>query len=837
MKKFIIIQLLFVSSIFSQDYYFEKYAPFDEEIKSPEEFLGYPIGEMHTRHDLIVSYMTYLSNVSDKANIFTYATSYEGRKLIYLIVSTADKIKNIESIRKEHISYIDPHDKDYSGSNKPKNFPVIVNLGYNVHGNEPSSSEAAMLTAYTLISSKSDIIKNYLENSVVLIDPTINPDGRDRHTQWVNSYKASPLVDDPQDAEHNEYWPGGRTNHYWFDLNRDVLLGIHPETRGKINFHHNWLPNVTMDFHEMGTNSTYFFVPWKTHAAKDPVIPQENYEYFETLFGQYFAKGLDEIGSLYFSKEAYDKTYPGYHSSYADLLGGIGMLFEQASSRGHVQETQYGKLTFPFTIRNQYVSGMNTIKASVEMKDELKEYQQRFFSSALTDADKKRIKGYSFKMGKDRNKTKAFLDKLIIHDIKVQRDKNNFFVPTKQKNYRTVRSIFETNKEFRDSVFYDASSWSIANFYDINYSPSTKNLNGNSFDNLDELFTTNKFEKSNYAYLINSTDYNIPAVINTLLNNNIKVSTAFKPFKINTTSGIKSFDYGSLVVAVSIQDIEADKLFEKLNGIQENFDINIYSVSSGLSSGGIDLGSRYVSPIKKQKPMILVGTGVRSYEAGEVWHLLDQRVGMPISKIPIRNFDRVSLDKYTSMVIVSGNYNFNKNQIQRIKDWVSRGNTIISIGSGSKFLIENQIVNEELLNSDNDIVENNFLPYVDAQDNRGKEQIGGIILEGKVDLSHPLGFGLEDSNVPVYKNNTVWIKPSKNQYSSVVRYTQDPLIDGFITNKNYDKLKSTVSLLISKVGQGRAVMFSDNPNFRGAWYGTNRLFLNAILFGDKIRIP
>ena len=700
MKKIILLNLIFLGSLYSQDYYYEKYAPFDENIKSPEEFLGYPIGEMHTRHDLIVSYMTYLSNVSDKADMFSYATSYEGRKLIYLIVSSPEKIKNIEEIRKSHLSYIRPDDENYIQSDKPSDFPVIINLGYNVHGNEPSSSEAAMLTAYTLISSKSKEVEKYLQNSIVLIDPTINPDGRDRHTQWVNSYKGSPLVDDPQDAEHNEYWPGGRTNHYWFDLNRDVLLGIHPETRGKIEFHHNWYPNVTMDFHEMGTNSTYFFVPWKSHAAKDPVIPQENYEYFERLFGEFFAKGLDEIGSMYFSKEAFDKTYPGYHSSYGDLMGGIGMLFEQASSRGHKQVTQFGEITFPFTIRNQYVSGMNTVKASVEMKDELMKYQQRFFASALTDADKKRIKGYSFKMGKDRNKTKAFIDKLMIHDISVLKDNDNFFVPTKQKNYRTVRSIFETNTEFRDSVFYDASAWSIANFYDIDYNSSSKDSQGVELDNLDNLFTVNKIDESEYAYLINSVDYNIPAVINSLVNSDIIVSTAFKPFTINTSSGLIPFDYGSLVIPVSLQKISPKELFNKLENIQNKFQVNIYSAPSGLSSGGIDLGSRYVSPLKKQKAMMLVGTGVRSYEAGEVWHLLDQRVGMPISKIPIRNFNRVSLDTYTTMVIVSGNYDFNEDQIKKIKDWASNGNTIISIGSGSKFLIDNKIVNEKLLKSD-----------------------------------------------------------------------------------------------------------------------------------------
>jgi hypothetical protein len=837
MKKFLLLNLIFLGSLYSQDYFFEKYSPFDEDIMSPEEFLGYPIGEMHTRHDLIVSYMTYLSNVSDKADMFSYATSYEGRKLIYLIVSSSEKIKNIEEIRKSHLSYIRPDDENYIQSDKPSNFPVIINLGYNVHGNEPSSSEAAMLTAYTLISSKSKEVEKYLQNSIVLIDPTINPDGRDRHTQWVNSYKGSPLVADPQDAEHNEYWPGGRTNHYWFDLNRDVLLGIHPETRGKIEFHHNWYPNVTMDFHEMGTNSTYFFVPWKTHAAKDPVIPQENYEYFERLFGEFFAKGLDEIGSMYFSKEAFDKTYPGYHSSYGDLMGGIGMLFEQASSRGHKQVTQFGEITFPFTIRNQYVSGMNTVKASVEMKDELMKYQQRFFASALTDADKKRIKGYSFKMGKDRNKTKAFIDKLMIHDISVLKDNDNFFVPTKQKNYRTVRSIFETNTEFRDSVFYDASAWSIANFYDIDYNSSSKDIQGVELDNLDNLFTVNKIDESQYAYLINSVDYNIPAVINSLVNSDILVSTAFKPFTINTSSGLIQFDYGSLVIPVSLQKISPKELFSKLENIQNKFQVNIYSAPSGLSSGGIDLGSRYVSPLKKQKAMMLVGTGVRSYEAGEVWHLLDQRVGMPISKIPIRNFDRVSLDTYTTMVIVSGSYDFNEDQIKKIKDWASNGNTIISIGSGSKFLIDKGIVNEKLLKSDKNDSKKDYQPYIDAEDNRGKERIGGIILNAQVDLTHPIGFGYEDSKIPVYRNNTVWIQPSENEYSSVVRYTSDPLIDGFITDNNAEKLDSSISLLVSKIGNGRAVMFSDNPNFRGSWYGTNRLFLNAILLGDKIQVP
>ena len=837
MKKIIILNLLFISSLFSQDYYFEKYAPFDENIKSPEEFLGYPIGEMHTRHDLIVSYMEYLSDVSDKAQILHYGETYEKRKLVILAISSSDKIIDLEKIRDNHISYLDPEHPNYSKESKPENLPVIINLAYSVHGNEPSTSEAALLTAYTLISSKSDEISKYLSDSIILIDPTLNPDGRDRHTHWVNTYKGSPLVDDPQDAEHNEYWPGGRTNHYWFDLNRDWYLGIHPESRSKLKWYHSWKPNVTADFHEMGTNSTYFFVPFKPNGSLNPVIPKENYDYFNFLFGSYFADALDEIGTLYFTREIFDRTYPGYGSAYPDYLGGIGLLFEQASSRGFKQKTQFGEITFPFTIKNQYVSGMTTVKASVANKEKLKDYQSNFYKSAITDSSRKKVRGYIFNEGNDKNKTKAFIDKLKLHDIKVLNNKEQFYVPTVQKNYRLVRSFFETHQQYRDSVFYDASAWSMANIYDIDYSASNKDFLGEEVDDIDDLFEVNEFSESNYAYIIDSQDYNIPAVTYDLLNNEVFTSASFKPFTIQTLTGTKSFNYGSLIIPLSVQKkLNSDELYEKMKSIQKKYDVNIYSVESGLSSSGVDLGSGYVMPLNKPSAMMLIGTGVRSYEAGEVWHLLDQRVGMPITKVPMRNFDNISMDKYNVLVLVSGNYKFSDNQIEKIKTWAENGNTIISIGSGSKLLIDKKIVDENLLEKEESNAMN-YLAYGDARENRGKEQIGGVILNSIIDLSHPLAFGYENNTLPLYKNNSIWLKPSKNNYSSVVRYSENSLIDGFLSENNKEKIKESVSLVVSRVGRGIAVMFADNPNFRGAWYGTNRLFLNAILLGDKIYIP
>jgi hypothetical protein len=293
LRKLLLLVVLFGSTLSAQDYFYQKFKPFNENIPSPEAFLGYGIGEHHTRHDLIVAYLEKLAEVSDRASIQYYGKTHEGRKLVMLTISAPENLNNLEQLQEAHLAFTDP---SKSVSNYGE-VPIFINLAYNVHGNEPSSSEAALLSAYTFVASENSEILSYLKNSVIFIDPTINPDGRDRHSQWANTYQGTPEVADPQDAEHNEYWPGGRTNHYWFDLNRDWLLGINPESRGKLNWYHQWYPNVVTDFHEMGTQSTYFFEPMKDNASWDPIMPKENYEDLNTLFGNEFAKALDSIGS------------------------------------------------------------------------------------------------------------------------------------------------------------------------------------------------------------------------------------------------------------------------------------------------------------------------------------------------------------------------------------------------------------------------------------------------------------------------------------------------------------------------------------------------------------
>ncbi len=831
---------LLTFSITAQNYFFKNKAPFNTNIPSPEAFLGYPIGEQHTRHDQIVAYLTKLAELSDRASITTYGETHEHRKLVMLTISTSKNLNNLEIIKAEHLKFVNPN-------LNPTNYndvPIFIQLGYNVHGNEPSSSEAALLTAYTLVASNSPEVKNYLENAVIFIDPTINPDGRDRHTQWANQFKANALVSDGIDAEHNEAWPRGRTNHFWFDLNRDWLLVINPESRGKLKWYHQWYPNVVTDFHEMGTNSNHFFEPMKPIGSKDPIMPKENYEDLNNLFAPYFSSALDNIGSFYYTKESFDGTYPGYGSSYPDLQGGLALLFEQASSRGHLQDTDYGTISFPFTIKNQYTSTFATIKASVENKALLRKYQQDFFKSAISKKAKTDFSAYEFGDAFDMNRNKAFIDKLLIHKIKVYKKGDKYIVPLKQAQHRMVQTMFETYNTYRDSVFYDASAWSVVNFYNLNYRGlKTTNL-GEEITTTDNLVSVSKVKQSNYAYIIDWDDYNAPAALYYIQSKDVTVASAFKPFSIKISNENKNFNYGSLMIAVSKQKKSSNEIYKIVKDAQNKYNVPIYSTSTGFSIKGIDLGSNNFRALKKSKAALLVGNGVNSYEAGEVWHLLDTRVDMPITKLQMRSFSRTNLDKYNTLVMVSGSYT-QLDSMQRLKlnQWTSKGNTLVTIAGASKWVIDKKLVKEKFTKNPKEkdstkAKKAERLPYVDASEHLGRERLGGAIFKVNLDLTHPLAFGYRSPSLPVYKNNTVFLAPSKNAYSTVAKYAKDPHIDGYISTDNLNIfLKPSASIIVSPLGSGRVVLFADNPNFRGSWYGTNRLFLNALFLGNKISVP
>ena len=832
LKKIISSLFLMLSFLLVQgqaNYFYPNKGNFDASIPTPEQFLGYAIGEQHTRHDRIVAYLKELDRLSDKVSFEIIGETFEHRAQVVAIFSSPENHKNIEQIRLQHLS------NQTNGTNIK--VPLVIHLAYNVHGNEPSSSEAALLTAYYLTASQSEQTKEWLNNMIITLDPVINPDGRDRHTQWANMHKGTPPVADPNDREHNEIWPGGRFNHYWFDLNRDWFLGTFPETRNRINFFHKWRPYVQTDHHEMGTNSTFYFDPGK-ESSNNPIVPDYLYKNIYPKFGEYFTKATNSIGSMYFTKEAFDKLYPGYGSSYINFYGGAGFLFEQGSSRGHVQETTTIPITFGFTIRNQFTASLATITASLAEKESLIELRKQFYVTAKQQAANSIIKGYSFGDAKDFNRTKAFIDLLLLHKIDIYKVPNStdYFVPTAQDNYIMVKSIFENQITYKDSTFYDASTWSLIHAYGLPFTEVKSSMVLAEKVNAPLVLNNTPIVKSNYAYLVNNTDYNIHQFIYALQSEGVFVQTATRTFSTNINGANMNFGYGSIIISVQQQKVGADELYNIISKASVAANIKVHTVATGYSNSGIDLGSNYIKTLKKPEAAMIIGTGVAASEAGEIWHLLDQRLHMPITKIDILNFSRVRLERYNTLVMVSGAYNFlDKNSVDKIKAWVQNGNTLITIKSGAEWAIKNGFTKFKLA-VDSSTTKGRF-DYDRASDMEGAKALGGSIFSIDLDTTHPIGYGFSKRKVSVYKNNSTFFQNSISAYSTIAQYTNTPLVGGYLHPNSLKMIKNSPSILVGAEGSGRVILFADEPNFRGTWYGTNKLFLNALFLGSIMTAP
>ena len=458
------------------EYYLPQDVTYDKSIPTPKSFFNFELGEMHTDHTQLSFYMKEVAKLSDRIAIETTGFTYENRPLQLLTISSPKNLARINEINAAHLANL-------AGDNNQQNIedmPVIVYLGYSIHGNESSGSGAAIALTYYLAACESQELEKTLENTVILLDPCFNPDGIQRFSTWVNSNKSANLVTDPNDREFNEGWPRGRFNHYLFDMNRDWLPVQLPESQARIKTFRKWMPNVLCDFHEMGTNDTYFFQPGEP-SRTNPLTPELNQKLTMKIAG-YHAKALDKIGSSYFIEENYDDFYYGKGSSYPDINGSIGILFEQASSRGHAQESANGILTFPFTIRNQFTTSLSTLQATSEMRTELLKYQRDFYVKASTDSKNSKVKGYI--IGDENDATRvnelakilsqhkiemlALKNDIIVNNKKFTKD-NSYIIPVQQQNSKMINAIFDRQTKFTDSLFYDISAWSFDLAFNVNF--------------------------------------------------------------------------------------------------------------------------------------------------------------------------------------------------------------------------------------------------------------------------------------------------------------------------------------------------------------------------------
>jgi hypothetical protein len=846
MRKFLLFLVVALPSIaFAQNDYFFKGKKFNPAIPSPQQFLGYAIGEHQTRYDRLVAYMNELDRLSDRVTVNVIGETYEKRPQLVVFFSSAANLAKLPVIQSDRFKLVDPT----APLPDVSKMPVLVQLGANVHGNETSGGEAMILAAYYLAACEDDDAKKLLEESIIFIEPVLNPDGRDRFVSWVNQNKATPFVTDPNDREHNEVWPGGRTNHYWFDLNRDWYLAVHVESQNRLKFYHQWLPNVVTDHHEMGTNATFFFEPSKENA-ENPLVPQYVYKTLNNKFAKYYEKALNGIGSLYYTKESFDNLYPGYGSSYPDIQGGLGLLFEQASSRGFIQESQHGPVSFAFTIRNQLVCALATCQAALDERQNLLKFQREFFASAISEANKSAIKGYIVGDANDASKLRKFAQTLFHHRIESYQLTDNLtidgktfekgkalIVPTAQPQYRMVQSMFEKPTKFADSLFYDASAWNMPLAFGLSHAEIKTALTkgprtSEDFVKANVVTPT----KSEYAYLLDYSDFMATKALYDLLQQGITVKVATRAFKI----GDKTYAHGALMIPVESQKMSKESLYETIKAVGQSAGVNFAGIPTGYSQTGIDLGSNNFQKVTKPEALIVTGQGVASYEVGEVWYWLDTHVGMPISKVDINTMPRLNLSRYNVIVMVSGQYD--RSLAYKIKQWVANGGTLITLKTATEWAVRNEIVREKLRspNSKTDSVllaKRGRINYEDASASEGSKNTGGTMFEADLDITHPIGYGYKNRKITLYRNNNTLLEPSVSPYNTVVQYTEKPYLTGYVHPQTLKRISGSAGVIIAPEGSGRTVLFSDNPNFRGIWYGTEKMFLNAIFFGSIIAAP
>lgn len=831
-------------------YYLPQPANHDDSVPTPQAILRYEVGNWHVRHDQIVEYFKALADSSPRVTLMEYGMTHERRPLLLATITSPENHARIEELRERHLAAIGGVERPGEVSPEP---PLVVWMGYSVHGNESSGANASLIFAYHLAAAQDDSVCRALENTIILIDPAINPDGLSRFAQWANSHKSKHLVADPSHREHIEVWPQGRTNHYWFDLNRDWLLLAQPESRFRLKQFHRWKPHVLTDVHEMRTDSTYFFQPG-VPSRQNPLTPSINFDLTANI-AKYHAEYLDRAGSLYYTRESFDDFYCGKGSTYPDLNGGIGILFEQASSRGHLQENSFGLLSFPQTIRHQVLTSLSTLEACQSTGEEIREYRRKFFEEGLAEAARRKVRGYVIGTPHDRARLFHFVDILLRHQVRVYpltqvmlKDGKRFspgsayVVPLEQPQYRLVRSIFERSTVFTDTTFYDVSTWTLPLSFGLSHAVLTLD------DSVDELtgskaISQAKWPEGNlrtstspYAYLFSWDGYYAPRAAYRLLDRGVKLRVATRPFVIDFEDGPRTYPRGTIVVPIGIQSSSVDDLAALMKTVARVDGLDVDTVDSGLTMRGVDLGSPSVVAVPQPKPLMVVGSGVSAYEAGEVWHLLDERYEMRLSMVDLTALDGVDLQRYSHVILVSGTYkDIQDSTVDRVREWVKRGGVLVALRGSVRWAEERIVERSREPDSPLRVGQGERRAYGDYEKIRAQQLISGAIFEAELDRTHPLAFGYRVDRIPVFRNSTIFMKPDENPYSTAVRYTDSPLLSGYVSEENLARLRSTAVVCANKVGEGAVVCSVDNLNFRGAWYGTNKLFANALFFGGVLK--
>ncbi len=821
------------------DYFLVDGVSYDQTVLKPAEMFGHDIGDQPARHDLMVSYIRALAEKSPRMNVETIGFSHENRPILFVTVSSPENLARIDEIRANHVLRTDPERAEEASDD----LPVVTWVNYGVHGAEASGMDSVIPTLYHLAAAQDAATTDQLNNSVVLITAVFNPDGHSRRISWMTQYGSDVRATDPAHEIHNQYWPGGRTNHYWFDLNRQWLLQTQPESRAWLTKWHEWRPQVTADMHEMGPNSTYYFHPG-VPTRKYPLIPGQARELLVEIAG-YHRAFMDGEGKLYFSEEGFDNFYVGKGSTYPQVNGSLGILFEAGAQMGIARESRQGVKTFANNIRNHFRTSLTTIEGAATMRLKLHAFQRAFYAEAESLARADRVKAYVFRAPEDPTRLNMFLDLLARHRIEVSQvsgsinaggkayGEESFIVSLDQAQYRMAKSMFNRITEFPDKVFYDVSGWTLPLAYGLEYDEVTSNPRNRVGAPAVATFTPGPVpDNAPYAYVFRWSDYYAPRAVNSLLQEGVMARVSKEPIRVQTTRGVVPFERGAIIVPKELQTVPQAEIDSMMRMIAERDGLMVHAATSGHTlDAGADLGGRNsVSDLNAPKVLLITGPAVTSYDAGEVWHLLDHRMNMPVTLVRSERLNSVDLSRYSHIVLVGGRrVKLSDRMASKVESWVRAGGTFVAHRQGAQWAAANLFAENAKKKEDEAEVPER-LSYSDKGQKDAEHVIGGALFESDLDITHPLGFGYIRRLVTTNRNTSIVLPVPKDPYAQVAVYTEQPLLSGYASPKRIGEIKGTPMLTAERQGAGSVILFADNPNFRATYVGAEKMFLNALFF-------
>lgn len=813
-----------------------------QNVPSPETYLGYKVGTRYTRHHKIVEYFNTVAKARpDMVKIESYGQTNEGRELMLAFVSSPENMQRLEAIRLNNLRI--------AGTTKDRaapiveNAPAIVWLSYNVHGNEPSSSEAALLMIHALVDPSNSTTKEWLKNTVVVIDPCINPDGRDRYVNWFNSVVGKEMNPEPSSREHAEPWPGGRSNHYNFDLNRDWAWQTQVETQQRLKKYNAWLPQVHVDFHEQGYNEPYYFAP-AAEPFHEVITPWQRD--FQVLIGRNNASYFDKNGWLFFTKERFDLLYPSYGDTYPVYNGAIGMTYEQGGhSRGGlaVVNEDGDTLTLVDRATHHFTTGLSTVETASKHQQKLMNEFKKYFDDSRTG----KIGEYKTYVltSKDQNKLNAVIKLLEQNGIEwgTVSNKNftgfNYFtgkqeafadeglhiaVSAAQPKAVLAKVLLEPRTVVTDSNTYDITTWSVPYAYGVKGYAIKERLDVSN----DWKSTTVTPVNASYGLLIPYTSFNSAKVLAELLKQNVKVRFAEKPFKYGT----KNYDRGTLIVLKTSNSSVNWAAITNAACIKHN--VQADAVETGFMDQGSDMGSPDVKIISSApKVALLTGEGTSSLGAGEIWHFFDKQLDYPLTLINGGDIARINLKNFTVLIVPDGYIRAlsEKATADRLKEFVRSGGKIIALENAVGQMAAEWGLKQKTDKEDEKGEYLDVKKYGDRERSYLPNSIPGAIYKMDLDNTHPLGFGYPDFYYTL-KQDGVLFEFMKGGWNVGV-LKKDAYVTGFAGYKVKSKLKDGMLFGVQDMGGGTVVYLSDNPLFRNFWENGKLLFSNAVFLAGQ----